>query len=67
MGLSHFRASHWQASHFIALGARDVSQVAPPGTGGMGLFAPGQIDRTAFGDDDEVLMIVIRQFLERVK
>ena len=57
----------------LNLGAGEpiVPHVVPPTEGGgMGLssrFHPGHTDRTAFGDDDEVLMMVIRQFLERVK
>lgn len=55
---------------FLNLGAGEAIVVTPPPGGSMGVptrFGGGQLDRTAFGDDDEVLMMVIRRFLERVE
>lgn len=69
MALNHFRARHFASSHYAAAhftGPTEV-QPGPLPVGGMGIpiFRRG-IDQAPHGDDDEVLMYVIRKFLERV-
>lgn len=63
MGLSHFRANHWGADHFVTLGARDTLEQVSGGPGNR--FLLSELD--TIDDDDllDVLMLFVKHDLWR--